>query len=67
MKRVSILNIMSQLKKMPVVLPETGEKVGQISDVVIHPTEGTVLGLIVQEVFRERVLYSGRSAICVVT
>jgi sporulation protein YlmC with PRC-barrel domain len=48
MKRVSILNTMSQLKKMPVVLPETAETVGQISDVVIHPIEGTVLGLIVK-------------------
>jgi sporulation protein YlmC with PRC-barrel domain len=48
MKQVSILNTMNQLKKMPVVLPETGETVGQISDVIIHPTEGTVLGLIVQ-------------------
>jgi sporulation protein YlmC with PRC-barrel domain len=48
MKRVSILNTMSQLKKMPVVLPETGGTVGQISDVVIHPIEGTVLGLIVK-------------------
>jgi sporulation protein YlmC with PRC-barrel domain len=48
MKQESILNTMGQLKKMSVVLPETGEIVGQISDVIIHPTEGTVLGLIVQ-------------------
>jgi sporulation protein YlmC with PRC-barrel domain len=48
MKQVSTLNTVSQLKKMPVVLPETGETVGQISDLIIHPTEGTVLGLTVQ-------------------
>jgi sporulation protein YlmC with PRC-barrel domain len=48
MKQISILNIVSQLKKMPVVLPETGETVGQISDLIIHPTEGAVLGLIMQ-------------------
>jgi sporulation protein YlmC with PRC-barrel domain len=48
MIQISTLNTMSQLKKMPLVLPETGETVGQISDVIIHPTEGTVLGLIVQ-------------------
>jgi sporulation protein YlmC with PRC-barrel domain len=50
MKQISILNTMSQLKKMPVVLPETGERVGQISDVIIHPTEGTVLGLILRSI-----------------
>jgi sporulation protein YlmC with PRC-barrel domain len=48
MKPVTILNTVSQLKKMPVVLPETSETVGQISDVIIHPTDGTVLGLILQ-------------------
>lgn len=48
MKQFSILNIASQLKKMPVTLPETGETVGQVRDVVIHPTEGRVLGLILQ-------------------
>ncbi len=50
MKQVSSLNTVSQLKKMPVVLPETGEIVGQISDVIIHPTEGTVLGLILRSI-----------------
>lgn len=48
MKQVSILNTVSQLKKMPVVLSETGETVGQVSDVIIHPTEGIVLGLILR-------------------
>ncbi len=48
MKQVSILNSVSQLKKMPVALPESGEIVGQITDVIIHPTEGTVLGLTLQ-------------------
>jgi sporulation protein YlmC with PRC-barrel domain len=48
MKQVSFLNTMSQLKKMPVVLLETGETVGQINDVIIHPTEGTTLGLVLQ-------------------
>jgi sporulation protein YlmC with PRC-barrel domain len=50
MKQISTLNNMSQLKKMPVVLPETGKTVGQISDVIIHPTEGTVLGLIMRSI-----------------
>jgi sporulation protein YlmC with PRC-barrel domain len=48
MKQVNNMNPVSQLKKMPAVLPETGELVGQISDVIIHPTEGIVLGLILQ-------------------
>jgi sporulation protein YlmC with PRC-barrel domain len=48
MKQVSIPNTVSQLMMMPVVLPETCETVGRISDVTIHPTEGRVLGLILQ-------------------
>lgn len=50
MKEISILKNLSQLKKMPVVLPDAGETVGEISDVIIHPTEGTVLGLMLQSI-----------------
>jgi sporulation protein YlmC with PRC-barrel domain len=58
MKQFSILNFANQLKKMPVTLPETGEIVGQVRDVIIHPTEGRVLGLILQ---------SARGETCAVT
>jgi sporulation protein YlmC with PRC-barrel domain len=48
MKQVCIMSSVGQIKKMPVALLETGETMGRILDVILHPIEGTVLGLIVQ-------------------
>ncbi|HKX32776.1 MAG TPA: hypothetical protein VJ302_34130 [Blastocatellia bacterium] len=47
-RQVSFLSIDRQLKKMSVTLFETGRRIGQAVDAVIHPTGGMILGLIVQ-------------------
>jgi hypothetical protein len=44
MKQAKILSIEDQLKKIPIVLADSDLNVGNVTDVVIHPTEGTVIG-----------------------
>ncbi len=48
MKEFKILSIETQLKKMAVVIADRDEKLGQITDLIIHPTNGSVPGLIIR-------------------
>lgn len=39
------MNVETQLKGMPVITTDTGERLGEVIDAIVDPTEGTVLGL----------------------
>jgi sporulation protein YlmC with PRC-barrel domain len=39
------MSVAKELKKMSVINGGTGEKLGEVEDVLIHPTEGRVLGV----------------------
>lgn len=45
MSKVKTLNVGSDLKGMTVLASDTGEKLGEVIDAIIHPVEGRVLGL----------------------
>lgn len=48
MSEIKTLNVASQLCKMPVIVPDTSERIGNVSDVIVHPTEGRMLGLVLR-------------------
>ncbi len=57
MKPEKVLNIAQEIKGMPVIMLERGQRLGRIVDVIIHPTEGVVTGLVVSnEQGEERLL-----------
>jgi len=45
---VKTLNVASQLCGMPVIVPDTSERIGNVSDVIVHPTEGGMLGIVLK-------------------
>lgn len=47
MKQAQIINVASQLQGLPVILSGSGHKLGQVSDAIVHPTEGSLMGLVV--------------------
>ena len=59
MGEVKTLNVSSELMGMAVLRSDTGERLGEVADVVVHPTEGSVLGISVRTPEdTERVLYT---------
>jgi sporulation protein YlmC with PRC-barrel domain len=42
------MNVDKELKGMTVLRSDTGDKMGEVSDAIVHPTEGRVMGLIVR-------------------
>jgi sporulation protein YlmC with PRC-barrel domain len=42
------MNLDKELKGMPVIMSNTGNKIGEVSDALIRVTDGTVLGLIIR-------------------
>ena len=48
MKDVRTMNVEKQLKGMTVLRSDTGDKLGEVSDAIVHPVEGRVVGLIVR-------------------
>lgn len=50
MQQEQTINIADQLRGMPVREEGTEQMLGRLADIVIHPTEGTMLGLILQTV-----------------
>jgi uncharacterized protein YrrD len=48
MDRFKTLNVARQLIGLPVIAPDWAQRLGQVSDAVIHPTEGRLLGLVLQ-------------------
>jgi sporulation protein YlmC with PRC-barrel domain len=48
MSDLRTLNIASELRGRAVVVPDTAEKLGEVSDLIVHPTDGRVLGLILR-------------------
>lgn len=59
MNQAQIINVASQLKGMPAVFSESGQGLGQVSDAIVHPTEGSLMGLIVSFGGSERLLVAG--------
>ncbi len=49
----TILNLTRELNGMPVVRLEGRQPVGVVTDAVVHPTDGVVLGLVVTDVERK--------------
>lgn len=47
MSEIRTLNVIKELKGMP-VLTARGEDLGQVWDVIVHPTEGNVYGIIIR-------------------
>jgi len=45
---IRTLNVAKDLRGMPLLAADTGAKLGEISDAVIHPTEGRVMGVVVR-------------------
>jgi len=45
MSEVKTLNVASDLKGMAVLASDSGEKLGEVTDAIIHPLEGRVLGI----------------------
>jgi uncharacterized protein YrrD len=48
MGEVRALNIEDKFKRMPVLRSDSGEKTGEVSDIIVHPIEGRVLGIVVR-------------------
>jgi uncharacterized protein YrrD len=49
MKETRSLNVLKELKGMPLINRATGEKLGDVEDALIHPTQGRVLGLLLKD------------------
>ena len=47
-KDIRTMNVEKELKGMTVLRSDTGDKMGEVSDVIVHPVEGKVMGLIVR-------------------
>lgn len=54
MSEVKTLNVASDLKGMTVLASDSGEKLGNATDVIIHPVEGKVLGIALRTLEGER-------------
>lgn len=50
MIEAQIINIASQLRGLSVLLSGSGQRLGQVSDAIAHPTEGSLMGLVVTTV-----------------
>ncbi len=48
MSETRTLNVAQQLKGMAVLVTTTGERLGEVTDAIIHPTEGRMLGITVR-------------------
>lgn len=48
MDEIRALNVEKGLKGMTVLRSDTGDKMGEIADAIIHPVEGKLMGLIVR-------------------
>lgn len=48
-----IINVDSQLRGMPVITSDTGERIGDITDAIVSPTEGRMLGVSIRTPHRE--------------
>ena len=48
MEEMRAMNVEKELKGMTVLRSDTGDKMGEVSDAIVHPTEGRVMGLIVR-------------------
>jgi len=51
-----IINVARELKGSPLILSDSGRKIGQVSDAIVHPTEGSLLGLVATNLGVERLL-----------
>ncbi len=47
MKQAQIINVARDLRGLPVLSSRSGQKLGQVSDAIVHPTEGSLMGLAV--------------------
>lgn len=54
MSEIKTLNVASDLKGMTVLTADSGEKLGEVLDALIHPVEGTVLGIVLRTADGER-------------
>jgi uncharacterized protein YrrD len=54
MSEVKTLNVASDLKGMAVLASDSGEKLGEVTDAIIHPVEGRVLGITLRTPAGER-------------
>jgi uncharacterized protein YrrD len=50
MQERRILNVEKELKGMPVLRVDTGSKLGEVSDTIIHPVKGEILGIVVRSI-----------------
>jgi sporulation protein YlmC with PRC-barrel domain len=48
MNEIKALHVANQLIGMPVIVPCSARKLGQVADAVVHPTEGRGLGLVLR-------------------
>ena len=48
MVQEKLLSVANQLRGMPVLVPDTGEKLGEVLDALIHPTRGELLGIVLR-------------------
>lgn len=48
MREERVLNVDHDLKGMGVLEPKTAEQLGTVEDVIVHPTRGSVLGIIMR-------------------
>jgi uncharacterized protein YrrD len=50
MSEVKIFNVANQLCGMPVIVPDTSERLGKVSDVIVNPTDGRALGILLRTI-----------------
>ena len=48
LSEVNTLNVARELKGMEILSPVTGEKIGEATDALIHPTEGRFIGIVLR-------------------
>jgi sporulation protein YlmC with PRC-barrel domain len=48
-----VLNVESHLRGMPVITADGGERLGDVTDAVVHPTHGRLLGVVIRTPERE--------------
>jgi sporulation protein YlmC with PRC-barrel domain len=65
MDQIKALNVAGQLRGMPVIVPDRAQRLGQVSDAILHPTEGRMLGLVLHSLTgEEQLLKADDFSIC---
>ncbi|MEP7337663.1 MAG: PRC-barrel domain-containing protein [Acidobacteriota bacterium] len=54
--QAQIINVARELRGMPIIFSESGQKHGQVSDAIVHTTEGSLMGLVISFGGSERLL-----------